>query len=210
MNDLTTEIKNPVPPQMTEEPDLWYDRFNIYVLLGVGRNIVKAWKEWERKEAEEEQNITSDHPKSPKFRTMIEWEDENSAESDIRRPGGTAYDMSKKWAWKQRARAWDAVNRQIMIREREQRAEEARERRLMIVDELIDELQLRFADIDYSELSAEGVALILKRLFEQERLDYREDEDESSDIFIFAQWLQKRESRLNSVEALPEPSEVYE
>lgn len=209
MNQLSTEVKNPIPDQLQDEPDLWYSRFAVYVLLGAGRNMVKAWKEWEKQESEAE-NITNHHQKSPKFQTFVEWEDEAAAADEVRRPSGTAYSMAKLWSWKQRARVWDAANRQIMTREREQRAEEARDRRLLIIEELIDELQLRFGNIDYSELTAAEVALILKRLFEQERLDYQEDEGEGGDILIFAQWVQQRQSRLSAVGELPEPAEIYE
>jgi hypothetical protein len=209
MTEISTEVKNPVPAQLPDEPDLWYGRFHIYVLLGSGRNMVKAWKEWEKEEGKDDDSLTISHQRSPKFKTFIEWEDDNAEADEVRRPSGTAYDMAKKWAWKQRARIWDAANRQIMTRERERRAEEARERRLLIVDELIDEVQLRFGHIDWSELTAEGLVLILKRLFEQERLDYREEEGEGGDLLIFAQWIQQRQSRLSSIEHLPEPDEIY-
>lgn len=207
MNEISTEVKNPIPQQLEQEPDLWYGRFTVYVLLGSGRNMVKAWKEWEKKESE---NLTNEHQSSPRFRTMVEWEDDEAEAEKVRRPSGTAYDMMKKWAWKQRARVWDAANRQIMTREREQRAEEARDRRLLIIDEMIDELQLRFDKIDWSQLTAAEVVLILKRLFEQERLDYQEEEGEGGDILIFAQWLQQRKTRLAGIAELPEPEEIYE
>jgi len=90
------------------EPPRWYARFEVYRALGPHRTLENA------------------------FRTCAQAE---GLAAD--RPGSIWYAVAHEWAWEARAGAWDAVEREQLRANEHERRFDARERRLAMVDQLL-------------------------------------------------------------------------
>ncbi|MFN8463933.1 MAG: hypothetical protein U0X20_00220 [Caldilineaceae bacterium] len=97
-----------------DEPSLWYSRFGIYLRLGVSRSIEKCHRDCSEVEG---------RPLDEKKRST--------------RPGANWYQVAREWEWEERAKAWDAEQREILAASDRERRFDGRERRLALVDEYL-------------------------------------------------------------------------
>lgn len=94
---------------MAGEPGLWFARFDEYRRIGTNRTVDEA------------------------FRRCAEREGLKGL-----RPGQAWYEAARAWRWAERAAAWDAAQRvELMAREQDRRFD-ARERRLGVIDRLLE------------------------------------------------------------------------
>lgn len=93
--------------QQDGEPNRWYQRFNAFRLLGPGRSIEAVYR------AECEARV-----------------------SEVKRPSPLWYKQAEKWAWEQRAQAWD----QHLAKLAETEAEETWRKKVMGPNEVLGRL----------------------------------------------------------------------
>lgn len=101
------------------EPNKWYDRFQIFLLLGSSRSIhaaYLAWRERERKTTRDSAQKRAGIPKS--------W-----------------LDAAAKWDWVKRAEQFDENERQNNLMEWTKRREELREMEWKFSQELVDKVR---------------------------------------------------------------------
>jgi hypothetical protein len=99
--------------QMIDEPTMWYERFQLYRLLGPGRNVSKAYR---------------------KHRSINTVYDPETS----RKQGATSwYDYARQYNWEARANAWDETCRE----EVEDRAHEIYNDGLSFAHERVDKLK---------------------------------------------------------------------
>ncbi len=99
--------------QLPDEPDIWYDRFRQYALLGPGRSIAQVYR------------MDTDVAK----RSLSE------------QPNGSWYDALAKWRWKERAANYDLGQREVQVRELAQRREEFGQKAFRLGYSLIDKAE---------------------------------------------------------------------
>jgi hypothetical protein len=89
--------------RLDDEPAPWFARFDRYRLLGPSRTLEETWRG-----------------------------EQNGAERSGKRAPGSWCEQARRWRWRQRAEAWDAVQRAARQAERLAELEEAQARhRLM-------------------------------------------------------------------------------
>lgn len=125
------------------EPAKWYARFEKYRLLGPNRSLDEAWR------------VDSDTKRPKSQRASGDWPN-----------------MARRWRWRERAEAWDEVERVKLRKAREQELKEARERHLSFARLIQQKAVERINKIDPDELKAseswhllrDGVALEVESL----------------------------------------------
>lgn len=93
---------------LPHEPQLWFSRFNVYLKLGVGRTLERAYQDC----------MAVEGGKGP-------------------RPGSAWYAAAREWCWDERAKAWDADRREALLAQEQERRLEGREHRLALIDEFL-------------------------------------------------------------------------
>lgn len=91
------------------EPALWYNRFDVYRLLGPRRSIERAY------------NVCKD-----------------SDSLSAPRPGANWYDQAHRWRWTPRAEAWDEQERERLRDLDSSRREDARNVRIDMINSVLD------------------------------------------------------------------------
>jgi hypothetical protein len=91
-----------------EEPARWYARFDIFRRLGPGRTLEAAYR------------IAAKAEGLSKKRAGEEW-----------------HVHARRWQWRERAEAWDAVQGEVLQAQEQERRLEGREARLHMIDELL-------------------------------------------------------------------------
>lgn len=79
----------------TLEPNLWYDRFTDFRLMGPERSLLGLYRQWLKDKGRERQKLPTRAPQV--------W-----------------HDTAERWDWRRRAELWDAENRRLRIEEEEE------------------------------------------------------------------------------------------
>lgn len=95
--------------QREGEPDLWYDRFEVFRMLGAFRSVRKTYQAFQREDPEMYTGKTT--------------------------PPGW-HEKAKQWGWAERARAYDLEQREQFMVQEQEIAMDRRMRRLQIIQEL--------------------------------------------------------------------------
>lgn len=90
------------------EPARWYARFQVFLNLGTHRTVEEAYR----------------------FTATVEG-------LKGKRPGGQWYEIAREWEWDTRAAAWDDLKREELRTQEADRAFDAREHRLQMIDGLL-------------------------------------------------------------------------
>lgn len=130
------------------ESNLWYNRFDVFRLLGPRRSIERAFKTCKETDA-----LTAD------------------------RPGAIWYTTAKLSNWRQRAEAWDEVERTRLRSIEQQRREDARNHRIKLIDTVLDVAFERLIQhLDLPDPKAINVfRLVFKDMLSQNRADMPPD-----------------------------------
>ena len=135
MTQTTTE--KPWLPQV-DEPQRWYDRFMIYVLLGSARSVDGAYRV--------------------------------ASEKGTGRANSQWRAIARAWAWRERASAFDAVGYDELLRTESSRRRERRERRLQMIQEVINASYAGMRKAEMRKLGREDA----RELISQLRLIFRD------------------------------------
>jgi hypothetical protein len=98
------------------EPNKWYDRFQIYLLLGSSRSIYAAYTAWRERSGKTPRESAQKRAGLPKS-----W-----------------VDAAAKWEWVKRAEAFDENERQQQLSDWTRRRDELRESEWKFSQELLD------------------------------------------------------------------------
>ncbi len=140
-----------VPPweRRAEEPGKWYARFEIYRTLGPQRSLNQAYRLAARLE-----------------------------ELHGKHPGEYWSKIARRWEWAARAEAWDQAQRERLRAMDEDRRFDARERRLQMIDRLLDTVFNVLLRADMEALASDEVRaglptlrMLFKDLLSAQRAD---------------------------------------
>ena len=156
-----------------DEPNLWYDRFDVYRLLGPRRSVERAF------------NVLR-----------------QSGQLRGARPGAAWYNAAKQWHWKQRAEAWDTQERERLRQIESTRREDAHNERIDMIQVILDTSFERLLPTlqlpDNTDLAA--FRLIFKDALEQQRreLPIDDTDDHHEEVTITADDLLAAQRQLSS------------
>lgn len=131
---MLKNLENAPWERQENEPTMWYDRFVIYLTLGVTRSIRKAYIASLTKNNQDISDIFPPH----------QW-----------------YDISESWQWKDRATAYDDHNRAAIFDNEDKLIRIAREKRINLALLAIEKISQALADKSPEALQKEsGNALL--------------------------------------------------
>lgn len=159
------------------EPSRWFDRFEHFRALGPQRSVDRAALVWSRGRA-----ATAATAASGAVSAGTVTDVERSAKvGKSQRASRHWYAAAELWDWEARAAAYDDHLRDELRRAEEARRFDARQRRLAVVEALLDDVAGALAKVDLSQLTDEQVLGLLpqlrvyfKDLVQMERLEYGE------------------------------------
>lgn len=158
------------------EPSRWFDRFEHFRALGPQRSVDRAALVWSR----------GGGATAPSAAGAVSAGTVGGADRDAKGGKGTRanrhwYAAAERWEWQARAAAYDDHLRDELRRAEEARRFDARQRRLAVVEALLDDVAGALAKVDLSQLTDEQVLGLLpqlrvyfKDLVQMERLEYGE------------------------------------
>lgn len=154
------------------EPSRWFDRFEHFRALGPQRSVDRAALVWSR--------ATSPTPSAVSAGTVTDVK-RSAKVGKSQRASRHWYAAAERWDWEARAAAYDDHLRDELRRAEEARRFDARQRRLAVVEALLDDVAGALAKVDLSQLTDEQVLGLLpqlrvyfKDLVQMERLEYGE------------------------------------
>ncbi len=156
------------------EPNLWYGRFEVFRLLGVGRSLDGAYRA-------EEQGSGGAEEQGRGGKGERGREAKGSKGKHKKRPSRHWYAVAERWRWRERAQAWDAAERERVRGEYEAERERSRAERLRRAGLLqaVGEVGLGQAEVEkLTPAEARAMLGTLRMMvvdgMKQERLEYGE------------------------------------
>ena len=123
------------------EPNIWYDRFHRYLMLGAARSVLESYNEELRKQAE----------RAYKGKYV----------PALCAPGGW-WPLIRKWRWKERAEAWDAEQRRLFELQTEERRRKLLDKEFQLSDKLAVQAEQMLAwPIAQQTIDQDGKTVIL-------------------------------------------------
>jgi len=144
MNEQTTN--KPPWERLPDEPNRWYDRFDLYRSLGPTRSILAAFRTYY---IQKKQN-PSDHSRS-------EW-----------------YGIAKTWKWKERAEAYDEQQRKYFHEHEAELQKESRRRRIEALELFLDKCIEALRALPAEKASYASLAQSMKTIARELRAEHGE------------------------------------
>src|SRR6185295_9483449 len=146
--DSSPSDEQPLYAQQDDEPGLWFDRFQRFLLAGPSRSLLSIYN-GER---------VADDPAAPPAKAVpSSWREQ-----------------AERWQWRHRAAVWDAAEQQQRREQYDAERAEDHEARVMMLKALRGKLMQRLQSLDASAIKAEVLIQGIKMVAQELRAEYND------------------------------------